>query len=134
MQYVDTSALIKRYVVESDSVRCTGYLLADLDWVTAGHTLVEVRRTLARLLPDAAARSSALADFAKDWARMYVVELDATTCESAAAIAESTGARSLDALHLAAAVRVGGRQSTFLTFDIRQAQAARALDLVVVGV
>jgi hypothetical protein len=39
-----------------------------------------------------------------------------------------------DALHLAAAVRVGGVGTPFLTFDARQAQAARALGLAVLGV
>lgn len=64
---------------------------------------------------------------------MNVVELDATTCESAAAVAEITGSRSLDALHLAAAVRANGRASTLVTFDARQAAAARALGLRVLG-
>ncbi len=44
-----------------------------------------------------------------------------------------TGARTLDALHLAAARRVGGTQLAFVTFDIRQAQTARALGFAVVG-
>jgi predicted nucleic acid-binding protein len=133
MQYVDTSALLKRYVEEADSARSEAFLQADLDWVSARHTSVEVRRNLARLLPDPAARAIAMSAFAEDWARMYVVELDEATCESAATIAETTSARTLDALHLAAAMRVGGRQSTFLTFDLRQAQAARVLDLRVLG-
>jgi predicted nucleic acid-binding protein len=51
----------------------------------------------------------------------------------AAAIAELTGVRTLDALHLAAAQRVGGAAVPFLTFDVRQAQAARGLGLTVVG-
>jgi predicted nucleic acid-binding protein len=41
-----------------------------------------------------------------------------------------TGARTLDALHLAAAQRIGGAVP-FVTFDVRQAQAARTLGLVV---
>jgi predicted nucleic acid-binding protein len=65
---------------------------------------------------------------------MHVVELDETTCEIAADLAELTGARTLDALHLAAANRAGKGALTLLTFDIRQAQAARAVGLTVVGV
>lgn len=132
MIYIDTSALLKRYVQERDSERAEGYLLTDPDWVTARHTLVEVRRNLHRLLASGP-RGLALGAFAEDWERMNVVELDAITCEMAAAVAESTGARSLDALHLAAAVRAGGRASTLVTFDARQAVAARALGLVVLG-
>ncbi|HUG48023.1 MAG TPA: PIN domain-containing protein [Candidatus Limnocylindria bacterium] len=61
-----------------------------------------------------------------------IIELDEATCESAAMIAETIGARTLDALHLAAAQRVSAPGVGFLTFDLRQAQAARALGLTVV--
>jgi uncharacterized protein len=54
-------------------------------------------------------------------------------CDTAAGIAELTGVRALDALHLAAAQRIGGAAVPFLTFDVRQAQAARSLGLTVVG-
>lgn len=133
MMYVDTSALLKRYIDEADSERAEGLLRADPDWVTARHTLVETRRNLSRLLVDPAARAVAMGSFARDWARMQVVELDAVTCETAAAVAETTGARTLDALHLAAAVRALGGGCAFLTFDHRLAQAARELGLVVRG-
>jgi len=49
-------------------------------------------------------------------------------------VAELTGVRVLDALHLAAIQRSGGPAVPFLTFDVRQAQAARALGLTVLGV
>ena len=65
---------------------------------------------------------------------MHIAELDAPTCDSAAGIAEVTGSRTLDALHLAAAIRVRSGSLTFLTYDLRQGQAARALGLSVVGV
>jgi predicted nucleic acid-binding protein len=133
MIYVDTSAWLKRYVDEPDSDRCEALLLADPDWVTARHTLVEMRRNLARLLPDPGQRAAAVADFARDWRRTAVVELDDVTCEAAAVVAEATGCRSLDALHVAAALRAGGVGMPFLTFDVRQAQAARASGLAVVG-
>jgi len=38
--YVDTSALLKRYVEEPDSAAAERYLLADPSWVTARHTQV----------------------------------------------------------------------------------------------
>ncbi|MBI1944399.1 MAG: type II toxin-antitoxin system VapC family toxin [Deltaproteobacteria bacterium] len=131
MLYVDSSALLKRYVDEPDSARCEDLLLADPRWVTGRHTSVEVRRNLARALPQPA-QAAALQAFAKDWRRFHVVELDAVTCERAGDIAQTTGVRTLDALHLAAAGRVGGGVR-FLTFDVRQAQAARALGMAVVG-
>ncbi len=124
--------MLKRYVDEPDSEQAVGYLMADPTWVCARHVLVEVRRNLHRLLgPEA--RGAALACFAQDWARTHVVELDEVICESAAAIAETTGARSLDVLHLAAAVRAGGPGAVVVTFDLRQATAARAIGLRVLG-
>jgi uncharacterized protein len=129
--YVDSSALLKRYVDEDDSPAADALLRADPELLTARHTIVEVRRNLARLLSgrDLAAARGAFAD---DLRSFSIIELDATTCESAAAIAETTGVRTLDALHLAAAQRVSAPGFGFLTFDLRQAQAARALGLAVV--
>jgi uncharacterized protein len=130
--YVDSSALLKRYVQEPDSEAAESLLRSDSSLLTARHTIVEVRRSLARLLdePDAAAIRAA---FGQDLEALSIVELDSATCDSAAAIAEVTGARTLDALHLAAAQRVGGAAVPFLTFDPRQAQAARSLGLTVIG-
>jgi uncharacterized protein len=131
--YVDSSALLKRYVEEPDSDKAESILRSDSSLVTARHTIVEVRRNLARLLEQreaAAARSA----FMEDIGVLSIVELDEVTCEMAAAIAEVTGVRTLDALHLAAVQRVGGPAVPFLTFDLRQAQAARALGLTVVGI
>ncbi|MGI8780328.1 MAG: type II toxin-antitoxin system VapC family toxin [Solirubrobacteraceae bacterium] len=129
---VDSSALLKRYIDEPDSEAAEALLRSDPSLLTARHTIVEVRRNLARLLDetDAAAARSA---FTQDLRVFSIVELDEVTCETAAAIAEMTGVRTLDALHLAAAQRVGGSAVPFLTFDLRQAQAARTLGLIVLG-
>jgi uncharacterized protein len=129
--YVDTSALLKRYVDEPDSERAIELLAADPELVTGRHTTVEVRRNLARLLP-ATSATAARAAFAQDVAALSIVELDAATCELAATIAEQSGVRTIDSLHLGAARRLG-TAITFLTFDVRQAQAARSLGLAVAG-
>lgn len=130
--YVDSSALLKRYVAEPDSDAAEALLRSDPSLLTARHTIVEVRRNLVRLLDerDAAAARSA---FQSDLDAFAMIELDETTCETAAGIAELTGVRTLDALHLAAAQRVGGPAVPFVTFDLRQAQAARTLGLTVLA-
>ncbi len=118
---------------EPDSAAADALLLqAEGALLTGRHTIIEVRRNLARLLSgrDLAAARAAFAD---DLRSISVIELDEATCESAASIAETTGVeRTLDALHLAAAQRVSEPGVGFLTFDLRQAQAARALGLTVV--
>ena len=98
--YVDSSALLKRYVDEPDSDEAEALLRSDSTLLTARHA---------------------------------IVELDRVTCDAAADIAEITGVRTVDALHLAAARRAGGSGVPFLTYDVRQAQAARGLGFTVVG-
>jgi predicted nucleic acid-binding protein len=126
--YVDSSALLKRYVDEPDSAQADLLLGSDHELLTARQTIVEVRRNLAGLL-SGRDLASARAAFAADLGSISIIELDKVTCESAATTAETIGVRSLDALHLAAAQRVAGPGFGFLTFDVRQAQAARALGL-----
>ncbi|MBC7793397.1 MAG: type II toxin-antitoxin system VapC family toxin, partial [Clostridia bacterium] len=101
-------------------------------WTTGQHTFVEVRRNLARLLHSEGLTRSR-ASFLEDGHTINVVVLDDTLLEVASTIAETTLARSLDALHLAAATRLGAAGLTFLTFDKRQADAARQLGFSVIG-
>ena len=99
--------------------------------VTSWLTEIELRRNLTRILSGEELlrrRRQAQSDLLK----FAVVELDSVTCRAAARIAEETLCRSLDALHIAAARRTGGT-TTFLTFDKRQGQAARAAGLTVIG-
>jgi uncharacterized protein len=128
--YVDSSALLKRYVDEPDSDVANALLASDPSLLTARHTLVEIRRNLARLL-DERDGTAAKAAFMDGIATFGIVELDEVTCAAAADIAELTGARTRDALHLAAAQRLGGAAVPFVTFDVRQARAARILGLTV---
>lgn len=135
MQYIDSSALLKRYVAEPDSDHAVRLLAADLEWVTAAHTEVEVRRTLSvRLATAPTALERAREAFDRDWRRMSVVQLDRNTCRLAAELAELTTARSLDALHLAAAQRAGAPVIRVVTYDVRLAQVARSLGWPVSGV
>jgi predicted nucleic acid-binding protein len=118
--YLDASALLNRI------------LHADPSWITGRHTWVEITRNLARLV-EGSELARLLRAFRSDWSRVHVVELDQTTCELAADTARVHGVRTLDALHLAAAMRVGGTSLPFFTYDFRQAQAARSLGLTVLG-
>lgn len=128
--YVDASALLKVYVGEPEGESAQALLLADRGWVTARLTWIEVRRNLVRLLAGRALEA-ARAQFRRDWRAFTVVELTHDVCEAAAEIAETTGLRTLDALHMGAA-RLAS-EFRFLTFDGRQARAARALGWTVLG-
>ena len=130
--YVDTSALMKRYVVERDRDVAERLMASDPVLVTSHLTEVELRRNLTRHL-GGEDLLSARRQIQADLDAFALVSLDATTCNEAAHIAEQTLCRSLDALHIAAARRAGER-TVLLTFDIRQAQAARSVGLTVTGV
>jgi predicted nucleic acid-binding protein len=127
-QYVDSSALLAALLDEPMTDRVQTLLDADPDWLTGRHTFVEVRRNLARTIAPIDL-DSARADFAVYWARTMIVELDAVTCDLAAQVTEATGVRTLDALHLAAARRVGGSEIAVLTLDRRLRDAARTLGM-----
>lgn len=129
--YVDASAVVRLYVEEPESKDAARHLRGQ--WTSGRHTLVEVRRALARAL-SGPELEAARDRFAADWDRTSVVELDAGVCERAAGLAESTSVRSLDALHLAAAELLGSSELRFVTFDHRLAEAVRSHGWEVLGV
>ena len=130
--YVDPSALLKRYVKEPDSEYATSLIDADDVLATSWLTVVEVRRSLAKLLSGAdLGRANEVVH--EDIDKMALVLPDTTTWLAAAEIGAALNVRSLDALHLACAQRLRIPALRFVTFDIRQAIAARALGFSVVG-
>ena len=129
--YVDSSALLKRYIDEHESAVAAELMKSDPVLVTSRLTEVEVRRNLARLLGGEELDTQRQA-FAVDLDAFALVSLDATTMSAAAMIAEQTLCRSLDSIHLGAARRTGSG-TTLLTFDVRQARAARQIGIDVIG-
>ena len=130
--YVDSSALLKRYLFEPDSKRGQSLLDEDVDLVTSRITIVEVRRALG-LLASAVERVLTRANFARDLESISIIEVDALVCADAASIAEESGLRSLDSIHVESARRISDVDITFITFDVRQAEVARSLGLTVFG-
>jgi predicted nucleic acid-binding protein len=130
--YVDSSALMKRYIDEPDSEDAVALLERDAVLVTSWVTMVEVRRNLSRLLRDRALEQ-ARRQLTIDLDAMALVSVDEATCAAAAQIAESSGVRSLDSIHLATAQRLFLPSLSFVTFDHRQANAARSLGFTVLG-
>lgn len=130
--YVDSSALLKNYFAEPDSSLAERLLSSDSVLVTSWVTFVEVRRNLARVLRGTELRE-AKDQFAADMESMALVAVDESVCRGAAQIGEQLGVRSLDAIQLASAQRLAIPSLPFVTFDLRQAQAARSLGFAVLG-
>ena len=130
--YVDSSALLKRYVDEPESTTAERLLLSDPVLVTSWLTLVEVRRQLPQLLAGVALRE-AKQQFTIDLDAFAMVAIDEAVCRAAAQIGEQLVVQSSDAIHLASAQRLVVPGLPFITFDLRQAQAARSLGFTVLG-
>jgi predicted nucleic acid-binding protein len=123
---------VKRYVDDRDTAGAVAILDADLEWITARHTYVEVTRALGATM-SGAGLAAVRAAFEHDWARTAIVELDAAVCQRAAELALMLEVRTLDALHLGAAERAGGASIPVVTFDRRLAAASRRLGWTVLG-
>ncbi len=127
-QYLDSSALLSVILDEPRADAVRDRLARDAEWSTARHTLVEARRNIVRLVaPEHVERARRA--FMLHWDRTSIIEVDADVCASAAALAERTGIRTLDALHLAAALRRGGSEIVMLTLDRRLWGAARSMGM-----
>lgn len=122
--YFDASALVKLVVDEPETEPLRVWLTPTLRVVTSRIGLVEVSRAARRFRPELG-RSAVVLGSAVD-----VVELDAEIAAEAATIAPST-LRSLDAIHLATAVRLRPAVSVFVAYDRRLLAAARERGLVV---
>ncbi len=131
MLYVESSALMKFYRPEHESEFTFHTVATEPLRVTCGLTEVEIRRNFARHF-DGEELARVQRQLQIDLTAFEMVELDAEVCADAAHIAEETLCRSLDAIHLAAARRASP-SATVLTFDRRQATAARAIGMAVLG-
>jgi predicted nucleic acid-binding protein len=131
--YVDSSAFVTRYLHEGRADAVVAAMPEEQRWMTARLTGIEVLRTLHRRLGDTD-YDDAVRAFTRDWERTEVIAQDEGVADFATEVALEFGVRTLDAIHLASAWQAGERETTFLTFDRRQAAAARELEFDVVGV
>jgi predicted nucleic acid-binding protein len=126
MLYLDASALVKRYVAEEGSEALIGAMAGAEGWAICRVGYVETARAVGL-----AAGKSALRRFGADWPSFEVVEVDASLAEHAAELISTEELRSLDALHLAAALLISSHQLTLATWDARLHRAAQSQGLAV---
>jgi uncharacterized protein len=124
MLYLDASALVKRYVEEEGSEAVLRAMADAIAWSMCRIGFVETVRAVGM-----AGGRRALKRVESDWLAFDVVEVDRELTEHAAQLALSAGLRSLDALHLAAALVLPAEDLTVATWDIRLHRAARDRDL-----
>lgn len=124
--YVDASALVKLVLPEPESQPLLTFLAKSSRHVTHRIAIVEAVRAVTRREPAAQPRA------AEVFTHLDLVDLDAELIDTAAVV-EPAGLRTLDAIHLAGAFRMGADLSAVVTYDQRLADAARAAGLRVVS-
>jgi uncharacterized protein len=122
--YLDSSALVKTVVEEPESRALMGWLAGKERLTACDLVRVEVVRAVRAADPAAVPRARRVV------ATLALIRLDDDLYESAADL-EPPLLRSLDSIHLAAAVSVGRDLAAVVTYDGRLADGARALGLPV---
>jgi predicted nucleic acid-binding protein len=132
MLFLDTSALIKRYVDEDGTELVLRRMDEDRDWAACRVALTEAEITLCRLGFETHEGRLLHQRLRDDWEHFHVVPVDPACLGRAAEIGCEHVLRTLDAMHLAAASRLP-EPLVILTFDRRQADAARSMAMRVEG-
>jgi predicted nucleic acid-binding protein len=122
--YLDTSALVKLIVAESESTALTDYLqrFAADDLFTAALARTELVRAVVDGGPPAITQARAVLD------SIDTVALSRAVLDDAATLPPPL-LRTLDAIHLAAAQRAGTSLRAVVTYDGRMVEAAAALGM-----
>lgn len=118
MYYLDTSAATKLVIAERGSAALRRWLSTRDDRVFSSDLLrTELLRATRRAAPEQMTQARAVLD------ALLLVRLTSQICERAALLAP-TLLRSLDSLHLAAALEMGDELDGIVTYDDRLAAAA----------
>jgi predicted nucleic acid-binding protein len=128
MLFLDTSALVKRFVEEDGTAVLLALMDQDPDWAASALAMAEAEVTLCHRGLDEREEAAQRLRLRRDWERFTVVPVDAQCLLEAAEIGCTAKVRTLDAIHLAAAARLP-KPLAFVTFDRRQAAAAPGLGL-----
>jgi predicted nucleic acid-binding protein len=126
MIYLDSAAVVKLAHAEPESPALRRWLdeRAEIGWISSILTEIESFRALARYASDAVSRLPAVLD------QIDLIDLDPRIRILAQAVGPVT-VRSLDAIHLGTAIQSRPRLTSFVTYDKRLLDAARAAGLPV---
>lgn len=125
--YADTSALAKLVLAEPETNAMFAWLEVEQPTLaTCELTRTELIRAVSRVAPDDVLSANAALD------RISIVPVTRATFRHAAEI-RPRSLRSLDAVHLAAALDLGDDLRGLLTYDERMADAARSVGIPVLA-
>lgn len=123
----NASALVKLVVAEAETDALRAWLVAaERDPVSSDLARTELVRAVRRAAPDRVVQARAVLD------AVTLLEVSTAIFEGAGRL-DPVIARSLDAVHLAAALSLGDDLDAIVTYDDRLAEAARANGVAVVA-
>jgi uncharacterized protein len=124
MIYLDSAAIVKLVHAEAGSAALRHWLgeRAETGWISSVLAEIESFRALARYAPDAVTRLPAVLD------QIDMIGLD-SPIRSLARTVRPVTVRSLDAIHLGTALDRRQMLTSFVTYDKRLLDAARAAGL-----
>lgn len=133
--YLDTSSLVKLYVLEAGAGVVRQLVSKATVVATSVVAYAETRAALARLRREGKLSRSKLAsikrEFEDDWPRYLTLVVTDSLSRTAGGLAERYRLRGYDSVHLASfaeiARRAGLRETRFSSFDDRLNRAARSL-------
>ena len=129
--FIDTSALLPRYLSTTQTTAITSAMSADDDWICSALARSEVLQILRLATTSDSERTALEAAFRADCDACHVVPVDDRCLVRAAELGASNRIPITEAIPLAAADRLP-RPAHFLTLSGHQIPAALALDLTVV--
>lgn len=125
--YLDTSALVKLVVAERETTALRAWLGdKDRDYVSSDLTRAELMRAVRRAAPDRLVQARAVLD------SVTLLEVTPHIFEEAGRLDPSI-LRTLDAVHLAAALDLADDLEALVTYDDRLAEAAVATGIEVIA-
>lgn len=118
--YLDTSALVKLVVSEAETAALRAWMgEAERTPVSCDLARTELLRAVRRAAPDRVVQARAVLD------SITLIEVTTSVFEEAGRL-DPTVLRSLDAVHLAAALSLGDDLDGIITYDERFAEAAQS--------
>ncbi len=125
--YIDTSALVKLVVAEAESPALRSWFGADdRDLVASDLVRTELMRVVRRAAPDRALLARQVLE------SITLIAISTAVFDTAGRL-DPVELRTLDAVHLAAALELGDDLEGVVTYDERLADAATAHGIVIVG-
>jgi len=125
--YLDSSALVKRAIVEPESAALEAFLIERPQRASCALARTEVIRAVSSHGSDAVRRARDVITGLSE-----IIQLKDELLDRAANL-EPPALRSLDAIHLAAALELADEPGELVTYDQRMQDAARALGFTVVA-